>query len=178
MAVEGIVASPMKKYETASPSFVSWPGPGTQEASGPGKVTFSFAATSWSWVKFSFEVLSPGWKHNSFYLQVDDSSPYKWAVVPLAKDEFKWRTPLKWWKLAPGRHVLHVIAREHGTKLSKVKIHQGEAHFTGIRTLPRLREHTPPCALCSILTVDLSGSLHPGTVPKPGRIPQNHLDIL
>ena len=129
-AVAGTVVAPMEKFENTNPSYVSWPGSGnTQSSSGSGKVTFSFTTKSQTWVRFSLEVLCASYSDNSFYLQVDDENPYQWSSIQV-RNSFGWQTCPKWWNLAPGNHVLHVIAREDGAKLSKLKFANGDALFS------------------------------------------------
>ena len=129
-AVAGTVVAPMEKFENTNPSYVSWPGSGnTQSSSGSGKVTFSFTTKSQTWVRFSLEVLCASYLDNSFYLQVDDENPYQWSSIQV-RNSFGWQTCPKWWNLAPGNHVLHVIAREDGAKLSKLKFANGDALFS------------------------------------------------
>ena len=135
LAVDGYVTAPMQRFVGELPSYVSWPnlGPGNSNRhfeadEQPGRVSFFFTAKSSTTVAFAFEVLALSGEDNSFFVQVPSSPQATPVLFSLSTGQaWAWQTPQASWTVAPGSHVLNVIAREDGARLSKVRLENGDA---------------------------------------------------
>ena len=94
-----------------------------------GNVKFYITAESNTDVQFAFEILAPNGEDDSFYIQVDSGSAVTWHVP--RSSSWQWNTFGRVYELFQGRHTLTVHRREDGTKLARVRIESGDAHFTG-----------------------------------------------
>ena len=130
-AIQGHVTAPMAVFQTEFISYVAIPNNGAQRrqpSTGPGRVSFAFAATSQTDVQFGFKVAAKTSDDDSFFLQVDSGPVYEWHVAQRSP-VFMWVAPNISWAVGPGTHVLTVIAHEDGCKLSRVRLLRGAASF-------------------------------------------------
>ena len=150
-AIEGSVTAPMEAFPSASPTYVS------SATRNSGTASFYFTASALTIVEFEFEAATPGNAANSLFLQVDDTTKYTWYMSIYST--FTWQKPSKQWVVTPGEHVLHVMGREAGVQVSRVKISMGNAHFSfGMCTV---------CCMARCVALHARGS-------TPQRIPGMH----
>ena len=89
-----------------------------------GKATFLFRCSESVVVTFKVEGSAPNTGSDSFYMAVDDGAKETWHYP--TTDDWHWQTFSSEYSISEGRHELHVMGREDGTKLRRVGIVKGK----------------------------------------------------
>ena len=133
-AVAAKVYAPMViVHNNVEESFVWFPEAGSQlqESTNSGRIELKFVALSDTIITFGMKLKTIQSTGDSFYLQVDDGPPNMWNNIK-ATTTFTWdASTASTFSVVKGTHVLKVIAREDGAKVSRIRMNIGDAMFEG-----------------------------------------------